>query len=440
MPKVTTATSERYIPEQNWGCYQSLVLSESKRHTTTVMAHSIPSVTSITTCDGVQLSSIAIGQRLWSAFKTVHNELLSGGSSQGTTASVTAYDGRNFITASVGNLLAFAAFYGHDGRVLSVARLNSELHATENTMECTQIINSGGKTSRTKIDANIALTRSLGNTSRSVSPNAKIDINSIDSLAAQAGIDSPIAKVQIISTCTGFMNPELSNAKGSQEQYLASILHRIGNPGALQENVLAQAMITRARIKSKENMTISVQTVQTQPNKLFLLGMFTGHATVDVSLFAADRMGIWFTYYCNLALEIYADLDCSVHTQAHDYAQDNAPLVESSEESDDLDAQLALLSDPSLCPLCPPNVLAKFMDDIKQEELEYQQFLTVRGSDDNSTSSTSSTYTSTTIATQDVPGGFSRKRSASPTFFSDEDDYNPVEGTNKAANTTPPTP
>src|SRR6185437_9354643 len=70
------------------------------------------------------LNPINIAHRLWT---TVH--CLNMKNEAGSTASVTAYDGKNtFVTATLGDSTAFVAIYGKNNKILGVRRLHDALH------------------------------------------------------------------------------------------------------------------------------------------------------------------------------------------------------------------------------------------------------------------------------------------------------------------------
>lgn len=267
-----------------------------------------------------ELTAQDIGHRLWTSYKLINQHCLKPGFG-GSTASTTVYDGKgNLITATLGDSVVFAVVYFPNGHVASVVRLNSVIHHPdldqERLIQVRGLVKNGRLLGRY---GSLALSRALGDydfIESGVCDDAHIDITPSDFTHASG------MKTQIITTCDGFTEPVLGQAKENQEQWFWQQLRAIDNPGLHSESELAQLLAYKAfHAGSRDNISVSVQVLV--KNKPFLVGIYDGHGGNSTSTYIANSIGTVFEQQCSLHAQAYAEQSLSVDQNWSIYSRDN---------------------------------------------------------------------------------------------------------------------
>ncbi|KTC81588.1 hypothetical protein [Legionella brunensis] len=286
----------------------------------------------------MELTPKEIGQRLWTTYKTLDENVPQNGS--GTTASTTIYDGKgNLITATVGDASSFAVLYDHEGNALGVVRLNSNTHNVSDKDEQSRIESEGGALGRNnmfgelrpnspngKSDGPLVSRRIGDHRYKGISSDSDIDITNISKIAQDLKIDpQKIGKIQIMAVSDGFTDGpgKWRNQKQDHEEYLLSILKNIPNPGMLNEEQLAIELSESARFNAsnEDNITVAIQTI-TNKTTPCLLGVYDGHGGKQTAEYVAKNIGKTFEQQCKCSKEEYERQDLAAGKSAA-YKRDN---------------------------------------------------------------------------------------------------------------------
>ncbi|MFT4059454.1 MAG: PP2C family serine/threonine-protein phosphatase [Legionella sp.] len=269
----------------------------------------------------MQLSPQEIGKCLWTSYK-VMNQQCCQSYLAGATASTTVYDGKgNFITANLGDSVAFAVIYDQKGQIAFVARLNKTIHHPDYESERLAKIAAmvvGGRLISTY--GSLALSRAMGDSEYrqfGVCDDAEININTIAELTLNTQ-----GKLQIIITCDGFTEPLASESKDAHEQWLRESLQAIHNVANLSEADLAKLLAQKAfNAGSRDNISVVVQTLVT--DEPFLVGIYDGHGGKQTSTYIAQHIISIFAKQCALSPKDYARQRFSAHRYFEIYCRDN---------------------------------------------------------------------------------------------------------------------
>jgi serine/threonine protein phosphatase PrpC len=267
------------------------------------------------------LSPQEIGQRLWTTYKVI-NQYCCQPFLAGATASTTVYDGKgNFITASLGDSVAFAVIYNKEGQSVSISRLNLIIHHPDYEQERlaqTPAVVIGGRLHSAQ--GSLALSRAMGDydyRKLGVCDDAQIDIHTMAELAPDTK-----GKMQIIVSCDGFTEPLSQESKEAHEQWLYDNLRAIPDAMNLSEAALAKLLAQNAfNAGSQDNISVMVQTVN--KDVPFLAGIYDGHGGKQTSTYIAQKITSVFAQQCALSPKEYAQQRFSAHRYFEIYCRDN---------------------------------------------------------------------------------------------------------------------
>jgi integrin-linked kinase-associated serine/threonine phosphatase 2C len=277
-----------------------------------------------------------IGHRLWTSYQTIDREVIDKGTTAGSTASTTVYDGKgNFITATLADAVSFAAVYDKNGAPLGVIRLNNVTHKPTDVSEMARIRAAGGFVFNNRVAGSLAVSRAIGDANYSgVCSEAHIDITSMSKIVADLNIDpSLVGSIQIITTCDGFTDGagKDKQTKTHHEDYLFNALKKITSPGKMAQDELSKKIAEQAiKDGSKDNVSVAIQTVIPRETPAFLLGVYDGHGGDEASIHIAERIGDVFTEQCALTPEAYAAQELSIYStferRDEAYIRDNGKM------------------------------------------------------------------------------------------------------------------
>lgn len=279
------------------------------------------------------LSPEEIGKRLWTTYRTLDEQILKKGYTDGTTASTTVFDGRgNLITATLADAASFAAIYDKEDHLLGAVRLNSVTHKPTNPEEALRIEQTGGTVVWDRVDGVLAISRAIGDKllkRHGVYSEATVDITSIGDLAKKYNLScETIGKIQIITTCDGFTDGANNDTKRGHEQFLYQSLHEIIKSNKKQPEVeIAKALAYKAKTNgSYDNISVAIQTI-THNTPAFLLGVYDGHGGAEASTYVANHISDEFKNQCILTSSAYAEQELSVEKNKFVYQRDNSEEV-----------------------------------------------------------------------------------------------------------------
>ncbi|STX27664.1 Protein phosphatase 2C [Legionella beliardensis] len=282
-----------------------------------------------------------IGKRLWTSYKLVDESYKEFEKSNkihkcGSTATTTVFDGKdNLITATLADSAAFVVVYNEQGNVKAVKRLNSVVHHPTDKKEIERIIKLGGVVIKGRVDSQVsslAVSRALGdygylgrNKQKLICSDATIDILHLPTFLESQGINATSAiKIQVITACDGFTDAAGKNqSRQKHEAYLHDVLSSLndGKPGQKSEAEIAKYLVTRAKEKSTDNISVSVQSLK--EGTAVLLGVYDGHGGSAAAHYVAKHIGTEFLKQCAFGQEAYGWQELSTTAKNDIFIRDN---------------------------------------------------------------------------------------------------------------------
>ncbi len=299
------------------------------------------------------LSFEEIKKRFWSSFHVLNNGVSH--LKDGAVVSTTLIIEEQFLTATIGDCVAFVVFYREDGYPLDVFRLNRRTHSVHLPEEEKRVSAAGGRVdcgvivdprARSAMAGRLTPSRAIGDNiygSLVVPADADIDTTSIDEVAHKRGINrQDIAKTQIITTSDGFTEPvdkftEIIDKKIGHEQLMLASLRELHKNGAenLTEQKIAQhcvAWVSLPRgltingrefflLNSLDNISVCVQTVIRSTPRF--VSVIDGHGGPAVAHYVANFMYVELEKLCRLTQSDYDAHPESVMKNQKVYYRDN---------------------------------------------------------------------------------------------------------------------
>lgn len=269
------------------------------------------------------LSPIQIGHRLWSAYLKINEAFNQSG---GSTAATTIVKQGYFITATLGDAATFAVVYDEEDTVKTVLRLNKRVHKPSDNSERERIEIAGGMVSSSsgipRVGGLYAVSRAIGDKSCK-GMIAEPDIDIIDLRTVPQAY-----KIQLITTCDGFTDAAAEQSKKGHEDYLQSCLSELNEwkPGSVSEQHIASYLVWCASQRSRDNISVSVQTVKDYSKPQFFEGMtgiYDGHGGTAASHFIAEQIGPELKAQLKLDDKAYHKQDNSVKNKNENFRRDN---------------------------------------------------------------------------------------------------------------------
>ncbi|MFT4058351.1 MAG: PP2C family serine/threonine-protein phosphatase [Legionella sp.] len=299
-----------------------------------------------------QLDSLSpedIGKQLSATYQALDEHVLKNDYDDGTTAVTTVYDGKgNFITAILADAASFAAIYDKEDKVLGVVRLNSVTHKPTDPEEEKRINSVGGYVYFSRVNGILAVSRAIGDKSLKkfgICSEATIDITNIDKLADHVNIHrDDIGKIQIIVTCDGFTDgAEKQTKKGHEDFLYANLEEIVKSNNKKSETEIARFLVDQVikSGRSRDNVTVAIQTITKDTKAAFLIGVYDGHGGANASTYVAENIGTEFNKQCALTPELYKEQP--INAEVRDYFFKNQTEVK-SEVYEPIITQLRLIT------------------------------------------------------------------------------------------------
>lgn len=318
IPKNGKHDATHFDKEQQFGYFETQNYEHRDEHEDALAWHLLSAAELTPANSNSPLTANEIGHRLWTTYQILDNPSLKSG----TTATSTVYNGNNhLITATVGDAAAFAVIYDKAGVVQGVTKLNSVTHKLTDPIERERIIKAGGNIKNDRV-MGLQLSRAIGDNlykTSGVCADAHINIHRINVLTQNLNLkEDQVGSIQVIVCCDGF-----TDAAGEQlhEHFLLDCIKSIDNASSLPEDLLAKQLVTLAKDKSYDNITLAIQRLNL--NQPFLLGVFDGHGGNRASTFVAKNLGLVFKQQCALSQSDYDASEKSTVRKTLEYTRDN---------------------------------------------------------------------------------------------------------------------
>lgn len=298
------------------------------------------------------LSTESLRHRLWTTFLTLDRSIREkfketeafkedNGVQTGSTVTACVCDGRQIITANLGDSAAFALLYNNQNAMIGIKRLNSSIH--QMNYEEDRMKRLGFNTNRARglsrtlgqhycvIESSYEQFKQLGyiEDNTDIDPNKKIfsaapqiDIIMRSDLIKSCNLSEDIVhKIYIVSMSDAIHQNCSSTEATSQEKYLQKLLENYVHPEEDMEKELAKKLADAAsKDGSKDNLSVIVTRLDKTP---FLQVVLDGHGEDCAVEYAADHFVETFNRQCALSDEEYKKEPYSVYAYPELYNQDH---------------------------------------------------------------------------------------------------------------------